>query len=317
VCGHADAVELADAAGMRAEMEDLWAYHEQRLRPEIPTPRLMDRVAFSEYPPLRLVQCRDCGLVYRNPVERAHELREIYAGDPPTKETLRSLHDVQRDGLRVQARELRRVLGRGGSGLEVGSYVGAFLAAARQEGLQFEGLDVNAETNDFTRSMGFTVHDGELTCFQTDRAYDTVAIWNTFDQLADPRATVNTARRLLKAGGVLAIRVPNGGFYARARAAYASRGPARRRAVRAALAQNNLMTFPYRWGFTLDSLSRLLADHAFTVTQVRGDVLVPIGDEWTRPWARLEETLIKKALRRAARLSVDWAPWFEVYAIRD
>jgi hypothetical protein len=44
---------------------------------------------------------------------------------------------------------------------------------------------------------------------------------------------------------------------------------------------------------------------------------VPIGDEWTRPWARLEENLIKMILRRAARLSVDWAPWLEVYASRE
>jgi 2-polyprenyl-3-methyl-5-hydroxy-6-metoxy-1,4-benzoquinol methylase len=93
------------------------------------------------------------------------------------------------------------MLGRGGSGLEVGSYVGAFLAAAREEGLQFEGLDVNAQVNAFSRAMGFTVHDGDVSAFHADRTFDVVAIWNTFDQLADPRATVNAAATLLRPRG--------------------------------------------------------------------------------------------------------------------
>ena len=317
VCGHADAVELVNDEAMRVEMETLWNYQQRRLRPETPAPRLMDRVAFSEYPPLRLVRCRECGLVYRNPIERGHELRDIYAGDPPTPETLRSLHETQRPSLRTQARELRRALGRGGSGLEVGSYVGAFLAAARDEGLQIEGLDINEETNAFTRSMGFTVHDGELTTFNANRVFDSVAIWNTFDQLPDPRAAVIAAHRLLRPRGVLALRVPNGGFYARMHESLAAGGGFRAAAARALLAQNNLLTFPYRWGFTPESLSRMLEDAGYRVRRLRGDVLVPIGDEWTRGWARIEETLIKRLMGRVARARLDLAPWFEIYAERE
>jgi len=60
------------------------------LRPDTPPEHLMDRVAFSEHPPLRLVRCRECGLVYRNPVERLHELEAIYARETPPPEVLRS-----------------------------------------------------------------------------------------------------------------------------------------------------------------------------------------------------------------------------------
>jgi hypothetical protein len=78
-----------------------------------------------------------------------------------------------------------------------------------------------------------------------------------------------------------------------------------------------LLTFPYRWGFTPESLSRLLRANGFTVDHIRGDVLVPIADEWTRPWARVEETLIKRALGAVAEKSDAGAPWFEIYAKRD
>lgn len=316
VCGHADAEVVAEHDDLVAEVESLWEYHQRRLRPETPAPRLMDRVAFSEHAPFRLVRCRECGLVYRNPAERTFELTEIYARDRPTTDALRSLHRTQLPALRRQARALRRELGRGGTGLEVGSYVGAFLATARDEGLQVEGLDINPEINAFTRSLGFTVHDGELTSFPVDRTFDTVAIWNTFDQLPDPRAVVNHAWKLLRPGGILALRVPNGAFYATLRGRLTTGGRFARAAGRALLAQNNLLTFPYRYGFTPRSMTRLLTDGGFTVRRIRGDVLVPIADEFTRRWARLEEMLIKRLLAATATRAAGWAPWLEILAYR-
>jgi 2-polyprenyl-3-methyl-5-hydroxy-6-metoxy-1,4-benzoquinol methylase len=316
VCGHTDACVIADADAMRAEVELLWEYHARRLKPETPTDRLMDRVAFSEPPPLRLVQCVECGLLYRNPVERIEELTEIYARTTPSPDVLRSLHETQLAAVRTQARELRETLGRGGSGLEVGSYVGAFLEVARDEGLNVEGLDINPEVNEFTRSLGFVVHDGELAMFAPGRVFDAIAIWNTFDQLADPRAAVHAARGLLSESGILAVRVPNGEFYARLREQMMNGSKVTRAAARAVLAQNNLLTFPYRWGFTPDSLRRLVEEAGFAIDHFRGDVLVPISDEWTKSWARVEETLIKRTLGAVASLGEVAAPWFEVYARR-
>src|SRR5215467_1042955 len=73
-CGANDSHEIANADDVRREVEELWAFHDRRLRPSTPPQRLMDRVAFSERPPFRLVECTRCGLVYRNPIERAFEL---------------------------------------------------------------------------------------------------------------------------------------------------------------------------------------------------------------------------------------------------
>jgi hypothetical protein len=70
VCGSAGGAEVATAADMRAESELLWQYHMRRLSPRTPPERLVDRVAFSQDPPWRLVRCAGCGLVYRNPAEK-------------------------------------------------------------------------------------------------------------------------------------------------------------------------------------------------------------------------------------------------------
>jgi SAM-dependent methyltransferase len=317
VCGHADAEVVADVGEMRAEVESLWEYHERRLKPGTPTPRLMDRVAFSEPPPFRLVRCAECGLLYRNPVERARELTEIYGRTPSSPSVLQSLHDTQLPAARVQARRLRKALGHRGSVLEVGSYAGSFLRAGRDERLSVEGLDINPDVNAFTRSLGFAVHDGELCTLSTDRTFDAVAVWNTFDQLADPRGAVHAVHALLRPGGVLAVRVPNGEFYAAMRPAFTTGSRVMRSMARAVLAQNNLLSFPYRWGFTPSALTRLLSENGFAVQRVRGDVLVSIADEWTRLLARLEERVIKGALGAATKMGAVSAPWFEVYARRE
>jgi hypothetical protein len=112
---------------------------------------------------------------------------------------------------------------------------------------------------------------------------------------------------------VLTVRVPNGAFYARTRARLA--GPLGA-AARLLLAHNNLLAFPYRFGFTVESLGRLLRATGFEVVRVYGDVLVPTADRWTRRWAALEERAVKGALRAVARAAPATAPWLEIYARR-
>jgi len=46
-------------------------------------------------------------------------------------------------------------------------------------------------------------------------------------------------------------------------------------------------------------------------------VLVPIADEWTRPWARVEEIVIKRTIATAVSFFGARAPWFEIYAKRE
>jgi hypothetical protein len=313
VCGSNDAEQIASADDLRAEVETLWEFHQRRLRPGTPRRALTDRVTFSQHPPLRLAQCRRCSLIYRNPRERAVELVEAYAAEMPDDATLRTLHEMQRRAYRAQVRRLERAHGRRGPGLEVGSYVGAFLGAARDDGWTFEGLDVNEHAAAFACRMGFRVTVGQLDDV-TARRFDVIAIWNTFEQLPDPRAAALTARRLLNIGGTLALRVPNGEAYATIR--HALRGPLAP-VARAVLVHNNLLGFPYRHGFGIRSLTRLLIDAGFGDVRVHGDPLVPVGDRWTRAWARVEERVVKLVLRAAARssrLGQRYSPWIEAYA---
>lgn len=309
VCSSLDELEIADHESMQAEVELLWMFHERRLRTGVPIEHLTDRVTFSQYPPLRLSQCRKCLHVYRNPRENRPALEDAYKDSPIDEATQRALFDTQRVACRAQVQRLTSVAGRPGKGLEVGSYLGGFLSAAAEAGWDFEGIDVSENATRFAAKKGFRVMQGEIDELGAEQSLDVVAIWNTFEQLYDARAAVHAARRMLRPGGLLVVRIPNGGFYVTWRARLREYwSPI---AVRL-LAHNNLLSFPYRQGFTESSLTTLLSQGRFEVVKVFGDTLVPIADRWTTRYGAIEERVVKLAQRT---LQTGWkAPWVELYA---
>lgn len=257
------------------------------------------------------MRCDTCTLLFRNPRERADEIVRTYRDEQPDPHALQALFDNQKLSYRSQVARLTGLAGDSGSGIEIGSYVGGFLHAAKQSGWNFGGIDVNEAANAFARSKGFVVHSGTIDQADPDARVDAVAFWNCFDQLPDPQAAIRAARVRLRDGGWVAIRVPNGAFYDRWHVRLHSAPAIMHALARAALAHNNLLTFPYRHGFSVPALTSLLDRSAFATQHVFGDSLVPLADRWTRRWARAEERLVRSAMRT---LPAPAAPWIEVYA---
>jgi len=228
--------------------------------------------------------------VFRNP--RESEVVSVYAHE--------ELHDTQLFDAHLQFfRSKIPALGKPGSILEVGSYLGAFLVAAKHAGLRAKGIDVNESANRFARARGANVTTATIEDYRTSDKYDVVAFWNCLDQLPDPRAALLKARELLKPNGQAIMRVPNGGSYS----AFQKRP--------LFLAYNNLLSFPYRQGFTTRGLKQLLDETGFEATKVRGDALPTISNRWTKRWAKAEQQAVQSFARLLPR---SLAPWIEVYA---
>jgi SAM-dependent methyltransferase len=310
VCSSSDASEIADESAIQRELEILWSFHARRFRHPVPLPYLTDRVVFSQSPPLRLMRCTSCTHLYRNPRERPETVRKAYTESGLEETVYESLLENQRVACRAQVRRLMAFSKGVRRGLEVGSYVGGFLAAAREAGLAFEGIDVSTAAAAFAARKGLRIHTSTLEEFTDGSDYDVIAIWNTFEQLPDVRAAALVSRRLLRDGGTLVVRVPNAGFYARWRRRLdGPLGPIAERL----LAHNNLLGFPYREGFTARSMTRLLNDAGFTIRRVHGDTLAPVADRWTRAPAAVDERVTKGIQRLLQRR---WrAPWVDVYSV--
>lgn len=309
ICGSAESIEIADRTGIQQEVERVWAFHARRFRHPVPPNFLTDRVVFSQDPPLGLVRCIDCTHLYRSPRESRDAVRRAYSDAAPEQRVYESLFQNQRVAYRAQVRRLLRFSPSIRLGLEVGSYMGGFLAAARDAGLSFTGIDVNAAAAAFGADKGLRIETCAIEEVRTDTSYDAITIWNTFEQLPDVRAAALTARRLLRDGGVLVVRVPNSSFYTRWRRRL--NGPLATWTERM-LVHNNLLGFPYREGFTAQSMSRLFDEAGFTIHRVYGDTLFPVADRWTSARGLLDEWFTKKIQRISQR---GWrAPWVEIYA---
>ncbi len=306
-CGCSDLEVVADEADVQRQAEALWLFHTRRVHGGTPPERLLDRSAFSQRQPLAIAACSGCGTLARNPREDPETLRDVYADEAIDEATLAGLLEMQRATYTAQAERLSATLGRTGTVLEVGSYVGGFLEAAAGAGWRAEGVDVNPRAVAFARARGMRVYPGGIADLDPSRRYDAVVFWNVFEQLDDPAASLAGAHSRLASGGIIVVRVPNGAFYR----ALVHVTPPLRAIAWALLAWNNLLAFPYRHGFTPTGLDALFARERMRVVRLHGDALVRISDEHTRGWARAEERVLKRGLRLALHRH---SPWLEAYA---
>lgn len=307
VCATSDHAVVADADAIRAEVEALWEHHAGDGRPAIPEAQLLDRVTFTQDFPLQIVRCTGCGLLFRNPRER--DVRAIYAAEQVEEASLEKLRAAQLDAFHAAVARLTDLHGGPGRVLEVGSYVGAFLEAARTAGWQAHGIDVNPHAVAFARRFGHDVAAGAIEDSPATGRFDAIAFWNCFDQLPDPVAAARAARERLRPGGFVVVRVPNGELYLTLRTRL--HGPLGG-AARALLARHNLLGFPYRHGFTRTSLRGLLERCGFVVIDEQDAGVLPTEDGDSG----LGGEQLLAAAERALRPLVG-PPWLEVYAIRD
>lgn len=305
-CGNAVADEVCAPAELAAQAKTARAFHLARLRRRSRA-ALEERASFTHDYPTRLLACCRCRLLYRSPRPTAESVLQAYAGERYSAERLPQMVASQRALFLPRARKLARALEPGARVLEVGSFVGGFLRAAREIGLDALGLDPSESLTELCRRAGLRVERATLDEYADHcggERYDAVTIWNTFDQIPRPRDLLAAVRRILRPGGLVALRVPHGLCFEQLIAV-------RPFPIRA-LAWNNLLGFPYLHGYGLSSLDELMGGFGLTRVGAGGDTLGAVADRSYARWARIEEQAVKAAQRRRFSRDLAWAPWLEL-----
>jgi 2-polyprenyl-3-methyl-5-hydroxy-6-metoxy-1,4-benzoquinol methylase len=95
--------------------------------------------------------------------------------------------------------------------LDVGCGTGRFLEWMRDHGWKTWGIDISPAATEKARSKHLNVESGDL--LKTDRYesdfFDVVTMWDVFEHLAEPIATLRKAFSLLKPGGRIVAGMPN------------------------------------------------------------------------------------------------------------
>lgn len=312
----------ATAEEIKSECQLREAFVQRRLcRPASPA-ELKDLTGFFHQANANLLVCGTCALLVRQELESCGA--EQYSEDEYDPSVIERQLPSYVAAFRKKEITFRPLLPATANVVEVGSHYGAFLQVAQEWGWHIQGVDVGGDTSRFAQSKGFKVHRCELQqCAFPQSSFDAVFIWNCFEQIQDPAPLLAESRRILKAGGVLVLRVPNALFYTRARALRDGVGLKNIEAefLVDALGYNNLLGFPYLYGYGPETLARVAGRHDFVESGSVNSELLTFPLPENPAWVGREERQISTGVRLLASsiLESDGAligPWIESWFVR-
>jgi SAM-dependent methyltransferase len=318
VCGSPRLSVVASAAEMAEEAEQRERLFRELFPRGTPDYMLKDRAYPTQTYRARLLKCGECGTLARDPHLSARGCVAEYAHDEYHAAWLESSHREFHAAFAERMPELVRWVGPEAHVLEIGSFVGGFLAAATDAGWRAEGIDVGRCVARFARSKGLEVHIADLTeTHFPDRTFDAVFLWDCFDQLPRPWQQLEEIYRILADDGRLLLRVPNGEFVKCMQRAQHVLPPDM---VRRVLAFTGLAAFPFQIGYTPASLSGMVQECAFERVRVRNRInvrgLSPIrASFWSLPAATRTLRLVHAAsetLQLMTLGALTLGPWFEL-----
>ena len=173
-------------------------------------------------------ECRRCGMLFRDPLPNARELRAMYEDeayhaspyfarewDPAELDASPEVR-IQRAALACLSAELepevpRRVL-------DVGCGTGAFLRLARDAGYEVEGIELSGRLAERAeREAGLRVHVGDVEGTRLEEArFGLITLWDVLEHVLDPEAVLEALARSLAPGGrIVVLTIDSGSLFNR------------------------------------------------------------------------------------------------------
>lgn len=157
----------------------------------------------------RIVRCRRCGMMYRDPQEGA---RLLAAYSEAVDEDYLMAWPARQATFERSLAQLQRFIRPPGKLLDVGCSTGFFLRVAQQAGWEAVGLEPSRWAASVAQKNGLPVVEGTLDShsFQAGQ-FDVVTLWDVIEHVRDPQAMLLAAFRLLRPGGFLALTTMDAG----------------------------------------------------------------------------------------------------------
>lgn len=155
-------------------------------------------------------RCSECGLIYKENRDSYDKVLSHYCNDYFVRYSADQMGG-KRD--RLFGRILDLIGKSRGSGrlLDIGAGCGFFLVAARERGWEVKGIDPSIQSVEVAqRQYGLDIYNGTLQEYDETGKFDVITFINVLDHSAEPWEEVKRAVNLLKPGGIVYFRFPNG-----------------------------------------------------------------------------------------------------------
>jgi SAM-dependent methyltransferase len=145
--------------------------------------------------------------------------------------------------------------------LDVGTGCGFFLVAARKRQWEVKGVEPSIQSVEVARRQdGLDVFTGTLQDYEENSKFDVITFINVLEHSALPWREIYRASELLRPGGLIYLRFPNGFLHSRIY---------RLAQVFALKQQVNKFLVFHHYSFTPRYIRTLLDDHGFVRTTIR------------------------------------------------
>ena len=259
-----------------------------------------------------LLRCRQCSLLARSKMPTEEEAVNFYRDEYWAHFRTEQV-GLGRNNVYVNALKWLTDLHPGpGMLVDVGCGGGAFLGHCRECGWRAIGFDPCAQAVAYAREYGLEAYAEKWPpCSLPDESDDAVTFINVLDHLREPFIVLQEAWRILRPGGVLYIRVPNGTVHMNLKRALNIIG------------LGQLAVF-HLYGFSRRAFLHHLPRLGFTIVAVR-TAMPSRQDEygWTEGWMPMVRKLLKRADWIGYRLvrivgldQMAWGPTIEVMACK-
>jgi len=164
------------------------------------------RILFDFDDSMKVMECRNCGLVYVNPIN-SQEAANLY-----NEEYFQGYVENYKD-YRVKqfSRGIETIHNYipPGKVLDIGCALGFFLDLANEKGWYTYGVEISEYAARHISSR-HNVFVGELAEAKfPDKFFDLITLWDTIEHVANPPELLLEAHRILKEDGLLFVNLPN------------------------------------------------------------------------------------------------------------
>jgi len=156
----------------------------------------------------RHVKCRNCHLIYVNPIEKGSKINEDYSQRKSADASI--IRESRLRAAKSQVELIKRYK-KGTNLLDIGCGEGFFLYNASRAGYVAKGIELSQDAAAYAKrefSLAIEARAFEERQFP-ENCFDIVTLWQVLEHLPYPLAILKEAHRILKPGGLLIVSTPD------------------------------------------------------------------------------------------------------------